>query len=250
MRCFIPPASWASGLVELPAGEAHYLRDVLRVRAGEALTVFDGAGRTASAVCKTADKRGVGLEVGEAMVARPATPRFHLVQALAKGQKLDWILQKSTELGVDVIHPVRTRHAVVKLTDGDAARKTARWHEILLGATRQSGRAWLPRLAPVCDLADCLAGEDRPEVLLGGDLDAGAKPLGAVLAGIDGATVESIGICIGPEGDWSGAEKEALARAGVVGVTLGETVLRTETAAIYALSVLRYEFRAEPHRAS
>lgn len=242
MRCFLPPAAWDAAEPILPPGEAHYAAQVLRAGPGDPIEVFDGEGRIASAVLTRCGRREAAVSLGRIRRVDPPRPAVHLLQALPKAQKMEWIIQKGAELGMARLTPLATRHAVVQLDAGRAGKRLARWRDIALNAVRQCGRAWLPRIAPVQHPADALSAAVRPEILLLADLRAGARNLRETLAEARRADPASIGILIGPEGDFAAEELATFDEAGALAVSLGSTVLRTETAALYALGVLRYEF--------
>lgn len=240
MRCYLSPDQWSDGEVVLPADESHYALIVLRAAPGTSLELFDGAGRVAEAEIVVVQRGAVTVRVLKAWSVPAPAPSFHLLQALPKAQKMDLIIQKATELGVASIVPVRTEHAVVRLQGNRARKKVERWQTVALAAARQCGTAWVPVVQPVQDLEAAAAGQDR---LLVGDLAEGSRPLKEVLAGARGEAVSSLGVMIGPEGDFSDSERAILRASGGIPVRLGPTILRTETAALYALSALRYEFR-------
>lgn len=242
MRCFLPPERWREPVPALPPEEGRYAVQVLRAGVGDAVDLFDGEGRIAVSTIRSADRRRVTVELGPLRWVDPPRPALHLLQALPKSHKMDLIIQKGAELGMSDLWPLATEHAVVQLDDRRADAKTARWREIALNATRQCGRAWLPRIGPVVTPAQALRPEARPEVLLLADLRPTARDLGTTLRELKDAVPASIGVLIGPEGDFSAAERRVFDEAGAIPVSLGPTVLRTETAALYVLSVLRYEF--------
>jgi 16S rRNA (uracil1498-N3)-methyltransferase len=247
MRCFVPSECWAEEEIRVAGAEAHYLRDVRRIGAGDSIQVFDGGGRTAAGQCLDVTRSAVRLRVETPVVHPRPAPVLHLVQSLAKGKRMDWLLQKATELGVDEIHPLCSRRAVVKIDGGDAEKKRDRWGDIVLSAVRQCGRPWAPVIHPVAGLKTCLV-RFSGETLLVGDMGPDAVPLGQVVQSLADQPLASVGIAIGPEGDWTDEERDALASAGGISVNLGHTTLRTETAALYALSVFRFLFR-EPSMA-
>jgi len=197
----------------LGADDEHHLFRVLRLRPGEAVTVGDGAGRWRS--CRVA-KGGGGLEAAGEITTEPrAEPSVAVAFGITKGERPEWVVQKLTELGVDEIVPMTTRHAVVKWDADKARRAHERLQDVARSAAMQARLAWLPVVRPMTAFADLLAG----------DLGAGAAlahPGGGPVS-LDRPTV-----LIGPEGGWS-ADELAVAPALV---DLGPTNLRAETAAV------------------
>jgi 16S rRNA (uracil1498-N3)-methyltransferase len=189
-----------------------------------------------------------------------------LFQALAKGEKMDWIVQKSTELGVAGIIPVITAHCVVKLKDEKREARTDRWERIAREAAKQCGRAVVPRIHPVIDLVSTLANVGAQRVLV--PWEGASEPLHTVLHDWqpwadnlhnptdqpsdfkqiigDAATMRAdryaMGVVIGPEGGLSGDEVQALVLQGAKPVTLGPRILRTETAAIATLTAVLFAY--------
>jgi 16S rRNA (uracil1498-N3)-methyltransferase len=241
MRCFITPSDWTGDEITLSPEESHHLLHVLRARPGQTIEVFNGAGGTGLAEVRAVAGKCVTVAVRERRsVPRPAA-QFTLVQALPREQKMDLIVQKATELGAAAIVPVLTEHAVVRLKPDQAAEKQERWTRIVLNAAKQSGVAWLPEVRTPQPLSAFLASRPAFDAFLLGSLAEGAEPVGDVLRRIRGSA-RTIAFAVGPEGDFSAGEIDAFRAAGAVPVSLGASVLRAETAALYALSVLRYEF--------
>lgn len=242
MRCYLPSDLLACGEVQIKGAEAHYLRDVRRIEAGDSVEIFDGQGRTASGRCLEVFRSAVRLQVNVPVTHPRPSPTLHLIQAIAKNKSMDWLVQKATELGVDEIHPVQTHHAVVHLDGRNTNKKRDRWNDIAINATRQCERPWVPVVHPITRLDACLP-RFHEELLLTGDLAPNASPLGHVLQSLPLAKLPDMALAIGPEGDWTDEERKALESAGSTPVNLGTTTLRTETAALYGLSVFRFLYR-------
>jgi 16S rRNA (uracil1498-N3)-methyltransferase len=216
--------------VEGPA--LHHLR-VARVVPGEAVEVFDGRGRAWAAVLERVDEAGAVLRLGEER--RGSTGRrVVLIQALPKGDKLDWVLQKSTELGVSAIWPVVAGRTVARPRPEALGARQARWRRIVEEAARQSGRADVPEVEGLRPLDEAVHALDAGVRLLVLDEDERSTRLAAAAG--DG----SVALVVGPEGGLAREEVQALRGAGGVGVSLGPLVLRTETAGLAALAVLRH----------
>lgn len=242
MRCFIDPADWNREIVELSAEESRHAARVLRVREGSVVKLVNGCGGVGKASVVSADKRRVTLRIVERQTIAAPCPRIDLIQAVVREQKMDWIIQKATELGVSEILPVRTTNSIVQLGEERASAKTDRWSRIALEAIKQSGNPWLPVIEAPCRLDEYLARREAGVPLLVGALGVGARALREVLRELVGKRPARVAVLIGPEGDFAPAEMEAILGRGGLPVGFGPTVLRAETAAVFALSALRYEF--------
>jgi len=167
-----------------------------------------------------------------------------LIQAIPKSQKMEWIIQKATEIGVWAIIPVMTERGVVRLDGARAGRRDDRWQKIAEEAAKQCRTAWIPRVAPIVSLKLLLESGLWSDLSLVGSLDANAVPLKTCLRSLKGKRPQSVSLLIGPEGDFSPAELELAKAKGAVPISYGSRVLRVETAALYGLSILAYEFPA------
>jgi 16S rRNA (uracil1498-N3)-methyltransferase len=218
-------------------GAANHLLRVLRLGVGAAVTLFDGTGGEYAAHIESLQKDTVTFEVG----ARSATEResplaVTLAQGISRGERMNWVIQKATELGVRRILPIITERSVVRLDARQAQKKSQHWRGIVVAACEQCGRNRLPELAAPVDLQDFLASpahEDALRLLLS---PTGTLRIGAI------EPREAITLLIGPEGGLAPAEKAAAVAQGFVEVQLGPRVLRTETAAIAALAALQQAF--------
>ncbi len=229
-RLYVPPGQLAGApRVKLTADQSRHLLTVLRLAPGAEIEVFDGAGGRFRAVLA-----GQDLEIGARLATDGRKMDVVLVQALAKGEKMDLIVQKATELGVTRIVPLTADRAVVRL-DADRGRSRAeRWRRIAQEASRQCGRADVPRIDEPrgWDGVFALAREeDRRALLL--DPEERELRLGAAARG-----VSRLLLAVGPEGGFSGEEKAVAAQATFVPVGLGPLVLRSETAGLAALAVV------------
>lgn len=240
-RCFVDPAGWNNPVVRLSRDDSHHLTDVLRVGVGGRLVVSDGLGGEASAEIIELSSAGVTVRILERQQQAGSGVMFTLIQAVPKAQKMDWIIQKATEIGVWSILPVMTDRGVVKLEDERADKRTERWQRIAVEAAKQCQTAWIPSVKPVQPLATVLGSALPVDVLLIGSLEEHAFPLRECLGGIKDRHPRSVGLLIGPEGDFSPREFELARKAGAIPVSYGTRVLRVETAAIFGLCVLAYE---------
>jgi 16S rRNA (uracil1498-N3)-methyltransferase len=226
--------------VALDAQAAHHARDVLRLGSGDAVTLLNGLGGEFDAHLTTVSKQTVEATI-EAHATREAEARFPItvIQSLATGDKMDWVIEKSVELGASAIWPVAAARSVLKLDDKRAAKRQAHWQAIIRSACEQCGRNRVPTLEPVTSLATALqalkttAGE---KWLLS---PVNAQAFGSLSAPAAGTPIT---LLVGPEAGLSDAE-EALARdAGFTPVLLGPRVMRTETAALAALAAIHARF--------
>lgn len=245
-RFYIPPADWNPEQPCLREAEAHHCTDVLRLRTGDELIVFDGRGH---------EIQGTVVEVGRELVTLtprlsnstpPLDTRLTLVQAIPKGKNMDLIVQKATELGVNTIAPVISQRTVVRMDRAESVRKQAKWQRVAIEAAKQCGQNWLPEVLVPQPLEAALQQLEPHPLKLIAALEIDAQPMRDVVAaarGEGGSLPSGALICIGPEGDFTPAEANAARSLGCQPVTLGPIILRTETAAIYCLSVLNYELR-------
>ena len=222
-----------------------HLRDSLRIKKGEMIFCVDEEG-TKYAVLAT--YTGQDLFVGEIIETtskqKESAIYIHLVQAVPKGPKLDFIIQKTTELGINAITPVISDRSVVRIEKDRAEEKLRRWKKIAIEAAQQSNRLDVPDMAPPVSFHDYMASFKKGDLnllLYEGEKKTGIKE---VLRGAQEAIsgVKTIILLIGPEGGFSQEEVETAVEAGFTPVSLGDLILRTETAPIAALSILRYEF--------
>lgn len=215
------------GACALDAEVAHYVRDVLRLRAGDPLELCDGRGRVVRGLLG----RGATSLAIEAVhdEPEPAGPSLVLHQAIGKGDKLDQVFRAATELGARRLVPVRTARAVA-----DRSGRADRWQSIVDDAIRVSGRAWAPVLEPIVGLDEVLR---RPRAALALALDGGgSRTLHQALVGTP-ATVE---VLVGPEGGFTDDERAALETSGWTRVTLGQHTLRTETAGAAIVAIVQH----------
>ena len=224
----------------LTAAEAYHCRQVLRLQAGDLVDVFDGCGHAAHCVITEVSKPAVRLKV----LTQTQTParrcRITLAQAVPK-KSMDLIVQKATELGVAAIVPLLSERTVVRLDA--AAPKLDRWREIALESCKQCGNNWLPTIEAPRSAMDYFSNPGTFDLQLIASLQPDARPLPELLPAV---LPKSVLILIGPEGDFTPAEIAAAQAAGGRPLTLGPLVLRAETAALYALSVLHYELQVRP----
>jgi 16S rRNA (uracil1498-N3)-methyltransferase len=235
-RFLLPPDAWTDH-PELTGDEARHLAQVLRIRRGDRITVFDGYGHSAMAEVIAVERDHVPLRLLESKNAPPIRPHITLAQAIAKGKHMEWIVQKAVELGVASIQPLVTDRTIVHPGDG----KTDKWQRIALEACKQCGQDHLPAIAEPTGFHEWITtiSTDRPARIIA-SLAPGARPLREILR--DHRETAEITLLVGPEGDFAPNETQAALDAGFLPATLGSIVLRVETAALFCLSAVRYEF--------
>jgi 16S rRNA (uracil1498-N3)-methyltransferase len=220
--------------VRLPDAAAYHVARVLRLREGASLTAFDGSGQDFRCEVLAVKGDDVTVRVGARSAGLAESPlRITLVQAVSRSERMDWTLQKATELGVRTIVPVLSVRSVVRLDEKQAEKKMRHWQAIVAGACEQCGRSVVPEVRVPQDLGRYLASSVREGQRLA------LSPTGpASLVGLNsvGTRVE---LLIGPEGGLDDSELERATGTGFMPVRLGPRVLRTETAGIVALTVLQ-----------
>lgn len=226
---FFIDAPLSLGQHELPEAQAHYIGRVLRHAAGDAVQLFDGSGREYLGELVEVGKKTVRVELREQLDGQAESPlRIHLGQGLSRGERMDWAIQKTTELGVTEITPIVSERCEVRLKDERADKRLAHWRQVAISACEQCGRSVLPTIHAPQTLAEWQAGVQAELKLVlhpvAAPLESHAKP-------------QTLAFLIGPEGGLTDAEVEQAKGAGFQAARLGPRVLRTETAPVVALSV-------------
>lgn len=235
-RVFVDAPLAVGAKLALPGDVTAYLSRVLRLRPGDACVLFNGDGNDYDARLLALDKRGAEAEVVDvAAVANESPLRIVLLQGIARGEKMDLVLQKATELGVAEVVPVDSDRSEVRLQGERLDKRVAHWRGVVAAACGQCGRARVPEVRPPRPLEEAL--EALPP-LPGYLLDPGAGQSIGTLAGL----AEGCVLAVGPEGGWSPRDRERLHAAGFAGLRLGPRILRTETAGIAAIAALQSRF--------
>ncbi|MEM1348956.1 MAG: 16S rRNA (uracil(1498)-N(3))-methyltransferase [Myxococcota bacterium] len=226
--------------LELSDAAAHYLRDVLRLSQGEVVELFDGRGRVLRAALARVDALSVFVDItrdarsdhGESPVS------LTLYQAIPKGDRWEWVLEKVTELGIERIVPLHTQRSVVRVPEGKQAKKLERWARIAQSAARQCGRTRTPEIDAPRTTGKAGAALDYDLTLLC-STDPGALALDVALE--THAEARHIALFVGPEGGWTAQEERLLEAAGAVRVTMGPRILRSETAGVVAVALAQHK---------
>ena len=236
-RCFVELPLPVGGNVALPESAAAHLVRVLRLQQGDACVLFNGDGHDYAARLSSVGKREVLADIQSAQAIANESPlHLTLVQGIARGEKMDLILQKATELGVAAIIPVMAERTEVKLDAERTEKRMAHWRSVIASACEQSGRARLPTLSAPAALAEAarIVHADATKLTL--------DPTGDVSL----ATMQIVGsavvVAIGPEGGWSPRDRDTLSATGFTGLRLGPRILRTETAGLAAIAALQSRF--------
>lgn len=238
IRAFVDAPLAPDTRVALPDTAAAHLLRVLRLREGDECVLFNGDGQDYTARITAVGKRdGEARVTGARPVENESPLRITLLQGIARGEKMDLILQKATELGASAFIPVGSERSEVKLDARRAEKRLAHWRSVVTSACEQSGRARVPAVAPPLSLAAAL------KALPDGTLRLLLDPFAAHgIATLAAPTDAALTIAIGPEGGWSPRDREMLVAAGFTGLRLGPRVLRTETAGLAAIAALQARF--------
>ncbi len=246
-RFYIPPARWNPEAPALDAAETHHALDVVRLQPGARAVVFNGEGEEVTVEVASVGKRELTLRPLHRAQSAPLPARITLAQAIPKGKNMDLIVQKATELGAAEVVPLLSERTIIRLDPAEAARKQEKWQAIAIEAAKQCGQNWLPTVAAPQTPKAFLESAAGYEVVLIASLQPGARHPKAVLAEAEatlGRRPTSALVLVGPEGDFTPAEISLALGNGCLPITLGPIILRTETAALYCLSVLGYELLA------
>jgi 16S rRNA (uracil1498-N3)-methyltransferase len=245
-RFYLPPAAYRSRPLLLAGREAHHALHVLRLKAGDAATVLDGAGSIFLCEVQSAARETLTLTVREEKFTEAVPCPLTLLVAIPKGKIIEDIIQKSVELGVQRIVPLLTHRVVTQLDAAAAVARQDKWQQVAIEAIKQCGSPWLPRVEAPQTIQDFLAREEQIELPFVGSLQTERRHPREWISEFEqskGRRPLSAGVWIGPEGDFTLAEVQAIEASGARPITLGPLTLRVETAAIYCLSFLNYELR-------
>lgn len=242
-RFYIPAERWNPERLVLDEEEAHHCLDVMRCREGDRVVVFNGAGCEAEAEIVATAKGSVTVKA-KLFGTTPRPPvAITLGQAIPKARNMDWIVQKAAELGASRIVPLLSERTVVQLEGEDLDKKRQKWQRVAIEACKQCGQNWVPEVA-VPAKVEAFARAAKDPLRLVAAIGPDSRPLKALLAAREeeGAPrAAAATVMIGPEGDFTPAEVAAALTHGFLPLSLGPIILRSETAAIYALSVLGHE---------
>lgn len=239
-RVFVDMPLASGAQLALPEGAARHVARVLRLGVGDALRLFNGRGGEFEATIDSARRDEVTARIGAHHDMERESPlRIVLLQGIARGEKMDLILQKATELGVHAFVPVKMARSTVRLDERTALARQQHWQAVVASACEQSGRNAVPAVAAPATLSQCLGPAPGLRLLLAPG--EGSRPLSVLLAGATpaGGLPERVELLVGPEGGFDPAETAAATAAGFQSCRLGPRILRTETAGLAALAALQ-----------
>ena len=238
-RFFISPDQVSGSRITVTDEDVRHIATVLRMKTGDELLLCDGQGTEYTVRIAEISRARIETEIVGRLNQESRYPRITLGQGLPKSDKMDWIVQKATELGVTAIAPLVTERTIVKIRDEQ--KRAVRWQKIAKEAAMQSNRPDIPQIERIRSFRDFIFSLDPdPSTLFLFPWEEGTEPFRNVLRQKSG--VMNIVVLIGPEGGFSSSEAEAAKGRGFHLVSLGPNILRTETAAIAALSMIGYEY--------
>ncbi|HEY0661113.1 MAG TPA: 16S rRNA (uracil(1498)-N(3))-methyltransferase [Lysobacter sp.] len=237
-RVFVDAALAVGREISLPESAAAHLGRVLRLEVGDDCVLFNGDGHDYAARITALGKRDLRVLIDDAAAVERESPlHVTLLQGIARGEKMDLVLQKATELGIAAIAPLWSQRSEVKLDEARAEKRLAHWRGVVIAACEQSGRACVPGVAAPVSLAAALA------ALPMGGLKLTLDPEGELgLGTLALAPATPLVLAVGPEGGWSPDDRGQLRAAGFAGLRLGPRILRTETAGLAAIAALQARF--------
>lgn len=240
------PLEGAEGIpLAVSSSDLHHIRRVLRLAAGDRVIVADASGHQAVAVLVQVGEAGVTADVAPA-TETPARPRVVLAAGIARRERMEFTVQKTTELGVAEIWPLAAARCVVRLDDDRAGKRSERWRRIATEAAKQSQRGDVPVVREPLTVAGLAAEAGAFDVVLvPWEEEAATAPgVGEALDTARATNASSVLVVVGPEGGFEESEVAAMRAVGALTVSLGDTVLRTETAATVAVALVAYELGA------
>lgn len=238
-RFYVNPKSIRSGKIYVDGQEAHHILDVMRLKKGDAIAAFDGRGREYIGKIEDVSKNCLVITIEETRES-VVTKRYAvtLAQAIPKADKMDYIIQKASELGVDSIIPMNTERTVVRLKSDRVASRLKRWRRIAQEASKQCGRSDVAAVEEYSDIKDVIKSAGRYDLaLMPSTAGIKKRSLKEYLSVFKG---RSLLILIGPEGGFDSREIELASENGIAAVTLGAHTLRSDTAAIASIAMINY----------
>ena len=242
-RFYVPKENVGKNEIIVRGKEARHILDVMRLRDNDKIVVFDGTGKEYAGFIKKTDKRSRKVVIEIIRVDRPSlenTPEVTLAQAIPKKDKMDYIVEKATELGVARIIPLVTDRTIVRPGDAGGKKKIDRWRKKAIEASKQCGRRSVPDISEIRAYKDLLGSIDQYDLVLMACLAEGTVFLKKALTGFEAGRIL---VFIGPEGDFTPEEMRMADKDNCKFVSLGRRVLRSDTAGLFVLAALNYEFK-------
>ena len=239
-RFYIPHPHVENGLLRIEGDEVRHIRKVLRLKTGDEILVFDGQGKEFQGTIVEEERSSVVVGIQRTLSLEGDSPlEVTLAQSLLKGEKMDYLIQKATELGVKEIVPFFSSRSVPRLEKSRSLKRYHRWEKIAVEASKQCGRGVVPKIEPLQEYPDMLHGASTDHLRLILWEKEGIKLKEMLEASKERKRIFFV---IGPEGGFSRDEIEKAERVGFVAVSLGRRILRAETASLCLLSILQYEW--------
>ena len=241
-RFYAAPENIKKNNIFIDGNEAHHILDVMRLHEGDKVVVFDGTGNEYTGFIKDVDDKGKCLTVEvvrSEKVSPELLPEVTLAQAIPKMDKMDYIVEKATELGVSRIVPLVSARTIVRLDTERGKKKRDRWKKLTITASKQCGRAHVPKIDKITDYKDMISRIDEYDLVLFAHLGDDTISLKGALSGHSHGRII---VFIGPEGDFTPEETELAQRGNCKFISLGSRVLKSDTAGLFVLSALNYEY--------
>lgn len=240
-RLYFPGVMGENNSCKLGEEHLRYVKSVLRMKKGDRLILFDGAGWEYETVIQSFLSDGITVDVLRKEKVPDRNIQIALLQALPKAGKMDFIVQKTTELGVDKIVPFLSSRSIPQLSAEKASLKISRWRTIAAEAAKQCGRADIPEFSGILSFDEMLAYPEREDLKIFFWEEESKKGIKDVLHDIKHEMVKRIAVVIGPEGGFAQEEVSKAVGMGFISVSLGRNILKVETASLTILSIIQYE---------
>ncbi|MFH2137215.1 MAG: RsmE family RNA methyltransferase [Candidatus Omnitrophota bacterium] len=239
-RFYVPPENISGDKIKISGSEAKHAFLVLRAKINDEVIVFDGTGNQYWGIVSSCDKNGGIININKTVSLGRSRVSIVLALAIPKKARFDEIVDKAAQLGVEKVIPMITENTVVKIKSDNQEKKVVRWQRIAVTAAKQCGSGYVPEITRVCEFKNVINDIDGFSLALIGSCQKGAVLLKDI---VKGKKPKSVIVFIGPEGDFSVQEIEAAVQKGCFNISLGNFVLRCDTAVSAILSILNYEWQ-------
>ena len=239
-RFYVPKEAVKEGKILITGKEAHHILNVMRLKVSDDVVVFDGTGREYAGIVKETGRKSLSVEIiSTRNISHGQVRSIILIQSIPKKDKMDYIVEKATELGVNIIMPVMTGRTVPDWNESKRSGMAERWQKITEAAAKQCGRADIPQVLKITSFEEAVSNISANDLRLIAALEDKAVKLKDALK--DGSGIKTV-IAIGPEGDFTAQEVRMAMDHGFKTVNLGPRVLKSDTAALAALAMINYEY--------